>query len=61
MLDFGREMGQHKGKEKLWLGLDSNVWPLDSITLSLPAELQGQNGSGLWVLEILFHGVEASK
>ena len=54
-------MGQHKGKEKLWLGLDSNVWPLDSITVSLLAELQGQNGSGPWVLEILFHGVEAIK
>ena len=54
-------MGQHKGKEKLWLGLDSNVWPLDSITVSLPAELQGQNGRGPRVLAILFHGVEASK
>ena len=30
------------------------------VTLALPAELQGQNGSRPWVLEILFHSIEAS-
>ena len=30
------------------------------ITVAQAAELQGQSGSSLWVLEILFHSIEAS-
>ena len=54
-------MGPHKGREKLRPGWDPNPRPWDFGYRSSTAKLQGENASGpLLLLEILFHGIEAS-